>query len=74
MLVEWGTQRADEMGVKCFVESSLAGRRLYESCGFVVKEVVSFEGGSVKEEWTAYRPAEYAWMEREVQPVPVEGA
>lgn len=35
MLVEWGTKKADELGMESFVESTLAGKPLYESCGFM---------------------------------------
>lgn len=35
LLVEWGTKKADELGVEAFVESTPDGRPLYESCGFV---------------------------------------
>ena len=34
MLVEWGLQKADELGLEAFVESTLDGKPLYESCGF----------------------------------------
>jgi GNAT superfamily N-acetyltransferase len=66
LLVRWGTQRADELGVKGFVEASYEGRRLYESCGFVVKEHVLLKGGEVKEEWGDYGEVGYNWMEREL--------
>ena len=48
-----------------FVEASLTGRRLYESCGFVVTEDVALEGGKVKEEWKGYEIVEYKFMVRE---------
>lgn len=35
LLVEWGSKKADELGVEAFVESTLDGKPLYESCGFV---------------------------------------
>jgi hypothetical protein len=35
MLVKWGTDRADVMGVKAFVQGTKAGRPLYEKHGFV---------------------------------------
>ncbi|KAL8946892.1 MAG: hypothetical protein Q9222_006771 [Ikaeria aurantiellina] len=35
MLVEWGTKKADDMGIESFVESTLSGKPLYESCGYV---------------------------------------
>ncbi|KAI0438355.1 hypothetical protein F4803DRAFT_535469 [Xylaria telfairii] len=36
-LVTWGTQAADTLHVKAVVEGTLAGRRLYENCGFVIE-------------------------------------
>jgi len=67
MLVEWGTRRADELGVGCFVEASKVGRRLYEGCGFVEKEDVVLEGGRAREEWGKYGMVDYLWMERVVK-------
>ena len=61
MLVQWGTGRADELGLKSFVEASFTGRRLYEGCGFEVREAVSLERG--------YGKVEYYWMEREAREV-----
>jgi hypothetical protein len=54
--------------VTAFVEASLLGRRLYESCGFVVTEDVKLEGGKVRDEWKDYGDngvAEYKFMIRE---------
>ena len=65
LLVEWGTKKADELGVRCFVESSLVGRKLYENCGFVVKEEVCIRGGDVREKWKEYGEYRYLWMGRE---------
>ncbi|KAG0648016.1 hypothetical protein D0Z07_6057 [Hyphodiscus hymeniophilus] len=64
-LLEWGCKKADELGVTAFVGSSFAGRRLYESCGFVVAEDVKLEPGKVKAEWKAYGEIEYKFMFRE---------
>ena len=36
MLMDWGCELADEKNLECFVESTDAGRPLYESKGFVV--------------------------------------
>lgn len=55
MLVEWGTRKADEMGVEAYVEGTELGRRVYERYGFAVMEVaeMAFEKpqGEVSEEW-----------------------
>ncbi|MCJ1313395.1 hypothetical protein MMC25_007073 [Agyrium rufum] len=37
MLTKWGADLADEIGAECTVESSLAGRLLYEQQGFVLQ-------------------------------------
>lgn len=66
MLVRWGTERADALGIRCFVESSEEGLGLYRACGFVERERVWLEGGKVKDEWKDYGSIGYSWMEREV--------
>jgi len=66
MLVKWGTEKADELGLKCFVEASYLGRPLYEKFGFVTGEHVLLDGGKVKEEWREFGEIGYYWMEREV--------
>jgi hypothetical protein len=38
MLVKWGTEIADTMGLKAFVQGSRRGKPLYESHGFVDSE------------------------------------
>ncbi|KAI9744830.1 MAG: hypothetical protein M1818_001755 [Claussenomyces sp. TS43310] len=36
LLMKWGTETADEMGLECFVESTEDGRGLYEAHGFKI--------------------------------------
>jgi GNAT superfamily N-acetyltransferase len=67
LLVAWGTQQADDLGLKCFVEASYLGRPLYEKFGFVVGEHVLLQGGKVREEWKEYGEIGYYWMDREVR-------
>ena len=43
MLVRWGTSKADELGLDCFLESSPFGYGLYKKCGFKDKEQLSGE-------------------------------
>lgn len=38
MLVKWGTDFADNLGMKAFVQGSRRGKPLYERYGFVDKE------------------------------------
>ncbi|TAQ86669.1 hypothetical protein B7494_g5028 [Chlorociboria aeruginascens] len=40
MLIEWGLERADQMGVEAYLEASPVGKRIYERHGF--KEVERF--------------------------------
>ncbi len=68
MLVKWGTEKADELGLKCFVEASYLGRPLYEKFGFVIGEHVLLDGAKVREEWREFGEIGYYWMEREVRP------
>ncbi|KAL8656807.1 MAG: hypothetical protein Q9226_002545 [Calogaya cf. arnoldii] len=42
MLIDWGTRKADTMGVRCFVDASPAGLGLYRRLGFE-KEVGELE-------------------------------
>jgi hypothetical protein len=65
MLVEWGTKRADELGIRCVVEASKLGSALYQSCGFKVWEDAKLDGGKVMDEWKEYGVIEYGWLERE---------
>lgn len=67
MLLEWGTKKADELGVKGFVEASIDGRQLYEKYGFVVTEHVRLRGGDQREEWKEYGEVAYYFMERAVR-------
>ncbi|KAL1631972.1 hypothetical protein SLS56_004177 [Neofusicoccum ribis] len=43
MLLQWGAARADEAGVDIYIESSIAGRPLYESFGCRTLRVVEFD-------------------------------
>ncbi|KAF4544268.1 putative gnat family protein [Lasiodiplodia theobromae] len=43
MLVRWGTQQADKVGLICFLEASEAGRPLYKRHGFEDQETVVFD-------------------------------
>ncbi|KAH8593189.1 hypothetical protein B0O99DRAFT_627468 [Bisporella sp. PMI_857] len=67
LLVQWGTKQADEKGWNTYVESSAAGKKLYENCGFVVEEDVMLKGGKERKEWTAYGEIPYLWLKREPQ-------
>jgi GNAT superfamily N-acetyltransferase len=43
LLVEWGTKKADELGLPAYLESSPKGHRVYERYGFKDLEVFYFD-------------------------------
>lgn len=43
MLVKWGLDRADALGVEAYHESSIEGRALYERLGYKAIKVVNFD-------------------------------
>ncbi|KAH7030041.1 acyl-CoA N-acyltransferase [Macrophomina phaseolina] len=43
MLIRWGTQKADNAGLICFLEASQAGRPLYKRHGFEDRETTEFD-------------------------------
>ena len=50
-LVKWGVDRADEMGVEVFLESTRYARHMYEQHGFKLKEQVVWE---TPEKWSKW--------------------
>lgn len=56
ILVQWGVETADELGIECWVESSPPARRLFEGFGFKAyfKMVLSAEKENASEEWIRY--------------------
>lgn len=65
-LIRWGLERADEMGVPAYVDSSPTGLKLYEkmgfrACGEMMVDLGRFEGADGKEgglgvqRWVAMR-------------------
>jgi GNAT superfamily N-acetyltransferase len=43
MLVEWGTKKADELGLPAYLEASPKGYRVYQRYGFKDLEVLEFD-------------------------------
>ena len=43
MLVQWGCDVADELGLECYLEASDAGRRLYQKKGFTDVEYLDMD-------------------------------
>ncbi|KAI9707746.1 MAG: hypothetical protein M1836_000708 [Candelina mexicana] len=60
MLVQWGCEEADKLGLPAYVEASAAGHRLYESCGFEDREKVVMGKDLIGE----YGPFQYTFMQR----------
>lgn len=60
-LVEWGTRRADEMGVEAVVESSAFGKGLYEKHGFAYTKQITIH---VPEKWKQWDGQGFAWLVR----------
>jgi len=48
LLISWGVQKADDLGVECFVEASDAGKHLYKKFGYIAltKIIVDAENGT----------------------------
>lgn len=63
MLVEWGTDIADAMGVESIIEGTIIARRLYEKHGFVVtpNEWIHVP---VPEKWKSRPEIRYFFYER----------
>jgi GNAT superfamily N-acetyltransferase len=43
MLLKWGVEKANELGLECYLESSVEGRALYERFGFKVLKEARFD-------------------------------
>ena len=50
MLMRWGMERCDGLGVPAYLEASAGGEGLYRRCGFVEVEVEEEEGEEGEEE------------------------
>ena len=55
MLVRWGTQNADELGIEAFVEATDDGKLCYEALGFTYMNTMYMD--------TAKRNPSKKWME-----------
>jgi GNAT superfamily N-acetyltransferase len=42
LLTRWGTEKADDVGVECYVESSIEGKQVYAREGFVQRREVAY--------------------------------
>lgn len=70
MLVKWGTDIADAMGVKAFVQGTQIGRYLYEKHGFVTEDWITVP---VDEKWKEKPVCQYFNLERPAEIVAGEG-
>ena len=43
MLVKWGVDQADELGIEAYHESSIEARKLYERFGYTAVKSVEFD-------------------------------
>ena len=53
MIMRWGLQKADEMGVEFWLDATVRGKPLYESHGFgsVLKNVLTVDNSGANEGW-----------------------
>ncbi|KAF2674879.1 acyl-CoA N-acyltransferase [Microthyrium microscopicum] len=63
LLMQWGMDKADKLGLENYLEASQAGKKLYESCGFRAIKEMQFD----MRPWGVERTAIHAVMFR--QPV-----
>lgn len=61
LLVEWGINKADELGFDAIVESSVFGKGLYEKNGFEFKKDVTLP---LPDKWADRPKSRYAWLVR----------
>ncbi|KAL9625351.1 MAG: hypothetical protein Q9160_000414 [Pyrenula sp. 1 TL-2023] len=57
LMMKWGTERADQMGISSFVEATDLGEPLYRAAGFVTSHEFTFDASPDKpdEEWQSWR-------------------
>ena len=57
MMMKWGIDRADKMGISSFVEATDLGEPLYRAAGFVTSHKITFDAAPTKdsEEWQSWR-------------------
>lgn len=72
MLVQWGCDIADKMGVEASIEGTFIARRLYESCGFVVTPT-DWIIVNVPDKWKHESQIKYFFFERQPRNKVVEG-
>ena len=60
-LVQWGANKADDMGVEGVVESSIFGKGLYEKHGYVFVKDVQLQ---TPLQWADRPVQEFAWLVR----------
>ncbi|KAF1994404.1 hypothetical protein P154DRAFT_447721 [Amniculicola lignicola CBS 123094] len=51
MLIKWGTEKADELGLQCYVESNAEAQGVYERHGFTKAREELFLLGKYHESW-----------------------
>ncbi|KAH7323731.1 acyl-CoA N-acyltransferase [Rhexocercosporidium sp. MPI-PUGE-AT-0058] len=73
MLVQWGCDIADKMGVEAFIEGTSIARRLYESCGFVATPT-DWVFVDVPGKWKDMPQIKYYFFERQPREKAVDAA
>ena len=77
-LLQWGTERADEVGAHCYVETPVAGYSLFEKAGFQTVTEMSIDLGRYKDGLTHYkhdvmvRPPHGLSQQNQPPPVPLK--
>jgi hypothetical protein len=61
LLVQWGIDKADELGFDAIVESSVFGKGLYEKNGFEFRKNVTLP---LPDKWADRPKSSYAWLVR----------
>jgi GNAT superfamily N-acetyltransferase len=61
LLVQWGINKADELGFDAIVESSVFGKGLYEKNGFEFRKNVTLP---LPDKWADRPKSSYAWLVR----------
>lgn len=60
-LVEWGTKKADELGLEAVVEGSSSGQGVYEKQGFTLTKKIQIQ---VPQQWAHLGGQDFVWLVR----------
>ncbi|EEP79695.1 predicted protein [Uncinocarpus reesii 1704] len=71
MLVEWGTQKADSLGVECWLDASPHGQPVYEKQGFVYIMDQYLAPEMDEENMSVEEKKELKWLRETMEPIHV---